>query len=297
MLLAALVLAMFALAVACTDVPQIAPVATQTPTATATATPEPTVTPTPEPPTATPTVEPTATAEPTPEAPVSSSTTEPAPPGAPTPTELFEAAAMAMVSADSFHFEMLAEIEAESGTMSGGIPLSLVGDFQSPDRLQGELRVSLGFFEFKMQTVSLDGMTYITDPQTGEWQVSENAGAGIPNPAEFTGIDPDDLTGLELLGIETMDGVEVYRLRGVPPAEVVGAAEGDQLAADFWIGVEDKLFRRIEAGGEVSLQDSPEGLAGPLAGGLGADQAMLTVTMTFSDYGKPVEIVAPDLGQ
>lgn len=201
----------------------------------------------------------------------------------------------AMAEASSFHFELLAKIEAESDTVGAGIPLSLVGDFQSPDRLKGTLRISLGFFDFQMDTITIGDTTYITDPQTGQWQKAPGQGAGLPNPADLTAIQGEALETLELVGLEMLDGVSVYHLSGEPPREVLSPADGEEVHADFWIGLEDSLFRKIEAGGTVSLTGDNGLLGGPVAGGIDADTATLTLTMTFSDYGKPVVIEPPEL--
>ena len=91
------------------------------------------------------------------------------------------------------------------------------------------------------------------------------------------------------------DGVAVYRLRGTFPAESLGeeGIAGD-LQVVYLVGTEDYLPRSIVIVGELDVEDSADLFFG---GGQpsGANASMtLSLALDLSDFGKPVEIVAPD---
>jgi hypothetical protein len=98
------------------------------------------------------------------------------------------------------------------------------------------------------------------------------------------------LDGLVLEGLERLDGVPAYHLVGTVSSESLGLAPpgldadlGGELQIEYWIGVEDNLPRQVALEGKVTAVGDE---LGTLA---------LEVLATFSDHGKPVNIVAPDM--
>ena len=269
-----LLVLLVAIGAACTVVE---PTATPTPTPTATPVPTPTPTPTPIP-TPTPFPTPTLTPMPTP----------------PSPQAILDASTAAMETAGSFHFDMDMQmaVAVEDAGFSITIPLTLKGDFQAPDSIQAVISMSLLGFSFEIQMISIGDMTYMTNPETGEWEVTTDADsiALFTGPQEFLGADAFEIEGLVLVGKESLDGIRVYHLEGVAAPGVFGEAEGE-LQAVFWIGVGDSLIRQIVVEGELSL----DGGADPLFGGGGPGASTINLTMTFSDFGKDVTIVAPEV--
>ena len=259
-----------------------------TTTATPTVTPSPTATPLP-----TPTPPPTATPVPTSTAVPSQSDTSVlpvAPDAASAAQEVLDASLAAMSAAGSFHFQVDANVKPLGTTSTTGIPLTFTGDFLAPDRVRGKLVVSLSFFSLVIETIAIGDKSYTTNPQTGEWEVGEGPGSLLPNPAELTGGKAAEFLDLALLGQETLDGVPVYHLQGVPPQNIFGGP-GAASQADFWIGVDGFRILRISAQGEVPLDE-----LGPALSDLGlSGTARVALTMNFSAYGEPVVIEAPPL--
>jgi len=131
--------------------------------------------------------------------------------------------------------------------------------------------------------------SYLTDPETGEWTISSDPATSFA-PEEFTGLDPDRLEDLVLVGEETLDGVPVYYLKGTAPVEELRLGQLDldvgvegELQVEYWIGVEDNLLRKATINGELSV--------------LGEEEAtmQLSATALYSGFGEPVVIEPPEL--
>ena len=197
----------------------------------------------------------------------------------------------AMTSVESFHFEVDAIVETDTSGFTGRIPLSLDGDFQTPDRVRAVTKLSFGpLFTIETETIAIGDTIYTTDLQTGEFTVAPASSSGfiLPNPPEFAAEAASMLGDLEFLNETTLDGTSVFHLRGVLPQDVFGSAEGEAVV-DYWVGTEDSLVRKMETKGELSLD---EGALGDELGGLSGN-ASLSMTMTFSAYNEPVTIEAP----
>ena len=159
-----------------------------------------------------------------------------------------------------------------------------------PDQLKGTLTVSLGFFSVSMQTVHIDGKTYTTNIQTDEWEVSVGLTAAIPSPVEILETALPALTQTSLIGEEMLQDRAVYRLHGLVPEEILSSSEG-RAAADFLIGLDDFLIYEITAEGQVPLDDVEVQLPGLALEG----KADIELTVTFSNFGEPVDIQAPQV--
>ena len=243
-------------------------------------------------PTATPTTAPTATATTPP-------TVTPTPEPSPTPTPLSvealaEATYTAMGALETAHIEGHVTMTARvTGEEEGTFEMSMVGDYQAPDRTR--LSVSLTFKgnDFEADYISIANETYIQVPGTDIWQVSESLdGLDLRETLRF---DPEGMENLVLVGEEELNGEKVYHLRGslasavggllnfVPGALVGMTPLGEVVVeAEFWIGVGDFLVRR-------TIQN----IAIELFSDFG--ELNLELDMRLSDYGDPVDIQAPDV--
>ena len=197
-----------------------------------------------------------------------------------------------MESVRSFHLDMDMRIDLGAGGASIQVPITVAADFQAPDRSKGTLSMSLLFFTLETQFVTIGDTNYVTDPQTGEWGLSADNVTPLLDPDAFIGRGAiAEVRGLEMLGAETLEGVDVYHLAGTLTPDVIGeAVASGELMVSYWIGVEDSLVRLIEASGDIGLEGGGESLFG-----ISADSASLSMTMPFSDYGKPVTIEAPEI--
>ncbi len=272
------------LGIACS---KAAPEPTPAPTASPTATPTPTPQPTPSP-TATPTPVPQPT-------PIPMSTSAPQPQAAPalekdlSAREILATSAAAMEQVGSLHFDMEISMKLDSQGMAIDVPMRLVGDFQAPDRTQGTLTVSIVLISIESQVISIGDTTYVTDPQSGEWNVIPGGMPLVAGPAEFIAADPSDVTELVVVGVEALDGTQVYHLAGKTSAGIFGESGGES-EVGYWIGVEDAYLRQVFATGVVDPQGG-EALLGVLAAGSGA----VSVTVRLSEFGKSVSIEAPEI--
>ena len=190
----------------------------------------------------------------------------------------------------SFHFNLEASVGVDAGGIATQIPVSLVGDFQAPDRARLKLNVSLLFFTLETETVIIGDTVYSTDPVTGEWQIESGLAIGLPSPTDFAGGPAPALDDAVLVGLEFLDGTQVYHLRGMIPGEILGAPDSNS-QADYWIGVENYLILKLVGEGEVSVEDLADELGGVSVSG----PATIALTVVFSNYGAPVLIEAPEI--
>jgi len=259
-----------------------APLRAPTPEPTATATPSPTATPAPTPsPTPSPTPAPSPTVAPTPEA---------VAPSDPRALEILEQSIAVMLDVQSLAFQLDGTIGLPENSPIFEIPISVSGLYAAPDRAYGKVTVDLGFFGLEAETLVVGDVVYVTNMETGEWEVAADPAGVALNPKDLAQVAGMSLVQVAFLGEETLDGVQVYHLRGVPPRSLLGVGEGE-FEADVWIGVGDLRVRRISASGTLPLEDL-------VAGGLpvpGSGTATLTMAMDISGYDEPVEIEAPEI--
>lgn len=228
--------------------------------------------------TATPTITPIPSATPTPLPP----TVTPTPPP---PETIIENAIAVWEQVKSYHFEISAQID----TILSGLMISTIleysGDFQAPDRYQGTQHTEFFGIASDSEFVNIGKTSYTTNVETGEWQ--KDVESLFPfGPEDLIGLQPADLENAVLIGVEKLDGVLVYHLAGSLPsekfAELFGVAE-IELPMEYWISVEDGYIVQVAL--EIEL---PEG-SGDL------ESLSVTAIVTFSEFGKEVNIEAPDL--
>jgi len=193
-----------------------------------------------------------------------------------------------MARVDSFHFDISGRINVSSGGAAAEIPISYVGEVQAPDRSRGKLTLSVMVFALEIDIVAVGGVTYTTNPQSGEWEVSVIGMPGIPNPAGFIRGGATLLSRATYVGREERGGEPVHHLAGIVSLDALADVEGEA-AADIWIGTEDLLVREVAVEAPVDLEAL--GLAVGGAGLTGSGVAALSIRL--SGYGEPVSIEAP----
>ena len=151
--------------------------------------------------------------------------------------------------------------------------------------------MSIAFFSIETEVISLGGTTYTKDPESGEWSASAGDSGIFTDPGGFARVQAAALEGLELVGEVTLDQVAALHVKGIAPPGALGDI-GSNVEIQFWIGVEDGLFRQITADGDLDIAGEADDLLGGLAAG-GA--ASVSITLRLSDFGKPVVIVAPEV--
>ena len=157
------------------------------------------------------------------------------------------------------------------------------GKYQAPSQFE---RTGSTTFATDNETFTISGdaitigvTVYTNIPPTGEWKVETREGGVPETPLDKMSIDPSLLSNLAIGGEEQLDGVDVLHLVAlVPPGMDIGLADPAlDRRVEYWIGEDDHLVRRYVFTGTA-----------PGEGGF-------TVTITLSDFGKLVEISAPEV--
>jgi hypothetical protein len=218
-------------------------------------------------------------------------TATPVPTATPTPPpveEILKGAATAMKEVDSVHIDMTMQMTMTTQGMTLQIPLTLVGDMQNPDRFKGTMAMDMMGQSIRADMVVISPTTYISESTTGEWQTTTATEAGLPvDPSSITGVNPEDVEGLALVGEETINGRPVYHLTGTVKAAPLGLQEslgagGDvNLKADYWIDKENSYMLKSTVSGDIAITGEMEATIN------------LSMVMLFTDYNKPVTIEAP----
>lgn len=212
--------------------------------------------------------------------------------------ELLSRALDVMNGLDFVHFRMEAEIGIESDGLTATFPFRFEGDYQAPDRMRGNLAVSLGFIALEMEMINIGTDAYVSVAQTGQWEKSDGNATGNTSPMEITGLtDAVRSMALTVVGEETLDdGTAVLHLLGVTN-DTAGVVDAEQaLETHVYIGLRDSLIRQVVITGAIPLDSEAiaatvPGLPIPLGGGEG--NTTINMTTTFSAFNEPVTIEAP----
>ena len=177
---------------------------------------------------------------------------------------------------ESFHFEIRIELPTPtSGSQDDQVfpPITMVGDFQVPDRIR---LASSGFLE--METIAIGRTQYRRVPGL-PWGAEELDEDDQPSmtPRIWTVLAPLQSEHLEYLGEVTLDGMQTHRLRGRFSGVSFSDQEEGEVTLEVWIGVEDGFWRQAQT--EVE----PESTDGTV-----------TSVFEFSAFGAPVAIEHPD---
>jgi lipoprotein LprG len=205
------------------------------------------------------------------------------------PAEVITRAGEAMLQAPSFHFKI--DISGKPVVLNPLTQLSLrsaEGDFARPDQMGVHLKVLLAVAAAELDMIALGNDQYLTNVLTKQWEVL---------PPEF-GFNPaimfDQQVGLEQLlkagldnahwvGVEMVDGKSVYHVQGNLSGERLQGMSGGLISkgpvdVDLWIEPDTHLPRKAVIVDKDSDPEKPT-----------------TWTMTFSSYGKDVNITAPQV--
>lgn len=212
-------------------------------------------------------------------------TATPTPPPA---ADILQAASTAMEEADSVHIDMTMQMTMTTQGMTLQIPLTLKGDMQNPDRFKGRMTMDMMGQSVIADMVVISPTTYISESTTGEWQTTTAEEAGLPvDTNSISGVKPEDVENLTLVGEETVDGRPAYHLTGVVKAAPLGLSEslgagGDvNLKADYWIDKENSYMLKSTVSGDIAITGDMEA------------NVNLVMLMLFSNFNAPVTIEAP----
>ncbi len=216
----------------------------------------------------------------------------PAPPSA---QELLDATTEAMKSVEFGRGEVDIAVKLTQAGETVDMAMSVVGDFQVPDRNQAQLSFTAGGVTVEFEAITIGDKTFMTDFLTGEWTALPTLPVPFGNEllaagAFGTDFGPEVAQGFVLIGEEALGDERVYRLRGPVPGEVLAemlndpSVENGEGVVEYWIGVEDSLARKVVIEMEIA-EDDP----------ISNSTIMMTMTAVtvLSDYNKPVDILEP----
>ena len=200
---------------------------------------------------------------------------------------MLDAANTAMQAAESGSVEIDITVDTEGGVALG---MRIEGDFQAPDRNRFTLRISQGGISITLEQIVIGSDSYVKNPVTGQWEAGTESATPFGNLLAYGAFNLDFApeTAAEFtLRVTRLNGERVYHVMGpVTDMELVALLDdapirGRHGEVEYWIGIDDSLVRRA-----VIRTESP--------GGDGGAATKTRVVMTVSDYGKSVNIQAPD---
>jgi hypothetical protein len=224
-------------------------------------------------------------------------TSTPLPTATPTPTpkpltaqEYLKEMEDALNAAGTYHFDLngVLTVNVAAQDMKLDIPMTLAGDVQTPDRMQGSLTMSMMGSTIETEMIVIGNQAWAKDPTTGQWVASPQAQAPV-GPRQFTELSDSELAGMTLVGEEMLDGQQVVHVAGTVDEELdLGAELGGpmqmSLESDYWIAKESNLPVKASLVGSVPItQESLEMTVG------------MSMTMEFSGFGEPVTIEPPPM--
>ena len=187
------------------------------------------------------------------------------------------------------------EIDAKTETEDASVPdlgISIAGDFQTPDRSHLTMGISSGGISITLEIIVIGEESYVKSPFADAWESNLENLTPFENVLDFgafnTDFDPEVVEGFNLVGEEQLDGEHVYHLKGTVSGEALADLLDDLQVGDgkgeveYWIGVQDFLVRKTAIQAELSADDG------------GTNALKMQIVMTLSDYGKPVDIQAPE---
>ena len=186
---------------------------------------------------------------------------------------------------ESVHFDM--DVQLKVGSLD--VSMTLVGDFQAPDRSQAT--ISSQYFGRDRPVISI-GETEYFKLIGGEWIAIAGKKPFFFDPAAIIAALQSKINDLVLVGEESLDGDRVYHLKGTTPP---GAFDepSDTFEIHFWIGLEDTRLRQVAVEGDA---DIPEGY--PFIGSfreLAEGAVPASLTLKLLEFNRLISIEPPPL--
>lgn len=193
--------------------------------------------------------------------------------------------------------QTMGEVESVRFTIErGGAPVyidpldalefvSAEGRFKTPAAADALVVLAVGDIRAQVGAVAIDGDTWLTNPITGDWEPAPDGYTFDP----ATLFDPDagwrpllaeDLTNVQLVGLEERGGSPRYHLRGDAPegriSLITAGLVGQDVTVDLWL---DPVTGAVV---EAEFDTLYRGEASDWR-------------LTFADYGADLTIEVPDL--
>lgn len=180
-------------------------------------------------------------------------------------------------------------LDVRTGGLAIEVPVNYAGDVHNYGYSAADLTVTIPFQVFKTKIITGSYRSYIFDNAANTWSPLILDSPFFAGPSVFLGSDPGATNSVVLVKTEILDGVETHVVSATRPGVEIGGATGD-LDVIYWIGADDGLLRKVEAGGAVEFGE--RGIPGL---DFNLERAEATLTARFFDYGKTVAITTPEL--
>jgi hypothetical protein len=178
------------------------------------------------------------------------------------------------------HLEQVVEATSKVGTATVTVDLTLSGDF-SGDDVAVHMAGSSGGDSFELDLVVVGDTSYVRQGG-GDWSAAPLSALGSTAGDLIKGARlVDDPANLAYVGPETVDGRELHHLKAVgtiPYAPATGGT-GAYDTFDIW----------VEADGTPVSVTATFAATDP-----SGNEASGTIEYTFSEFGGPIEVVAPE---
>ncbi|HEX2910267.1 MAG TPA: LppX_LprAFG lipoprotein [Chloroflexia bacterium] len=159
------------------------------------------------------------------------------------------------------------------------------GDYSKPDKYRAKLRVSVAIAQVDAETVGIgDKQWLLLKNLSNNWvELPPNVGfkaSILFDPDKGLGAIVNKTKDLQIVGSETLDGVDVYHLKGIVSGPDIAPITASTLGKndvnfDVWTGKSDYLVRQVTF---KEISDSPTASDWQL---------------NFSKFDQPVDIKSP----
>jgi len=183
--------------------------------------------------------------------------------GAPPAATIVRSTAAATAAVRSFHFGF--EIDNAPPNRPGLNLTFADGDIVVPDRLRARVAGTLSGLSIRSELIFVGDQHYLKDPISGRWRKldAETSPIAFFDPAKGVLTVIRGARDVELVGSETVGGVDTYHVEGVVEARDVTPILGNEPSGrlvdlELWMGKEDSILRRLRLSGPISDDEADD---------------------------------------
>jgi hypothetical protein len=155
-----------------------------------------------------------------------------------------------------------------STVLTPGIEMNRAyGSVVIPGKFDVTVEAQVGNLYVELGMASVDGVSYMTNPITGQWAVvpAESIPINLLTLGSTLAGIVEAVQSPELLGKTTLDDVDVYHIRGGILSEdlqelVPNADDGYPVMLEMWMERESGTLRQATIAGRVTNDDVPDAL-------------------------------------
>ena len=202
------------------------------------------------------------------------------------PTDLLRRAVSRMLALESAAFT-LEHLRGSTNLLPGLEMYKASGVVEVPDkvRLKVEAESTSPRFFVAIDIVTIDGRAYMTNFLTGQWQSvpPESLPFSFADLGRALGDIIEAVEQAELVGMETINGYNAYRIKGRINSQdlsalVPGAAPDFDVRLELWLDEAEAILHQVLITGKVVSTDVPDAVR----------------LLTLDDIDVPVDITVPD---